>query len=993
MKLNESQELAANHKDGPCLIVAVPGSGKTRLLVERTARLIESGVNPSSILCVTFTNKAATEMRERIYERLGMDEGAKQPFFIGTFHSFCSKVLRGLGDRIGYGTFNIIDDGDQKDLLAQIGRQAGQKISKPECGYIASVVNNWRESLEDEDRLEERMKDDSYVAIALTYLERIKANQLIDFSGLLCEVLRLFDEHPHLLEKMQNRFEYIQVDEVQDTNFAQFSLINRISANHDNVFVVGDLSQCVIEGSMILTPSGDVLASSIKEGDEIIVGVGGGRSSSSCVESVYKKKVNNLPAIKITTHRGKSLITTKEHIYFAGYTPEGKVNYHFVYLMYKKGMGYRIGITRKYGHNPNQWAGCKSRINQEGADKIWLLDAVDNLHQARWKEMYYASKYGLPTCPFKTRNRFFLSQNDIDSLFSSLDTKSPAIKLLYDKAYSISYPHHMPKCMSGNRSRNFNITLCGDARHSSLHRCSIGGSSWQDADAINDMGLSARSSKKGWRYETSVSDMGALYKNYELINTVVDCELIQQARLTEKTLPFMPASQVLRGMSIYSIDQDGNVVDDEVVNVEELEYTGHVIDLDVRRYHNFCANGILVHNSVYGWRGARCQNIVDFIDMHENCKQITLSLNYRSTPEIIAVADQLIRHNSSHMAEEFVTENPSGADVQCHGFQSQFEEAEYIGHQVMHVVNTLGYNPEDIAILYRMNSFSEPIEQVFAKCGISYQIIGGGSFYDRKEIKDCISMLRFLVNPHDGIAFHRICKCMGGIGDVTVGKIENDAISGNSDILQVVDSYAKDGKTKKVREACAKIGSLYRKEWDKVPTADLISDLTNGMDFEDHLQSYCKSDDEKFNERIENVKQLVDSAANSGLDVVKYLENVALVSTADKDSKEGQVSLMTCHAAKGLEFPVVFIIGVEKDILPHRRSVIESPDGLEEERRLCYVGMTRAKEHLMLSYCSYRRHYIGGRGATPVPSGPSMFLVESGLLKKEDVFQESRYSY
>ena len=238
MDLNEYQIEAINHLDGPCFVSSCPGSGKTLVLVERVIKLIDRGINPKNILCITFTNKAAGEMSERICKKLGV---AKPSFFIGTFHALCALLLRKVGTLSGYtANFDILDENDQIDFILQIGRQLAFSIEKGDAYKIAYAINNYRDQLEDISSLEDKLTNDPFISIANKYLERSKQNDLIDFSGLIYETIQLLDNNDDIREKIQSIFKYIMVDETQDTNISQYHLINLLGGKWKNIMVIGD---------------------------------------------------------------------------------------------------------------------------------------------------------------------------------------------------------------------------------------------------------------------------------------------------------------------------------------------------------------------------------------------------------------------------------------------------------------------------------------------------------------------------------------------------------------------------------------------------------------------------------------------------------------------------------------------------------------------------------------------------------------------------------
>ena len=437
------------------------------------------------------------------------------------------------------------------------------------------------------------------------------------------------------------------------------------------------------------------------------------------------------------------------------------------------------------------------------------------------------------------------------------------------------------------------------------------------------------------------------------------------------------------------IIEDNNDIREKLQNifkfilVDETQDTSgsqfFLINLLAAKWKNIMITGD-IDQSIYNWRNARYQNIQDFLRLYKDCEIYYLSKNYRSTPQIIEVSDRLIKHNIDRIKIKFETDNESGERVCCYVMEDQFQEANWIANRIKRLINEGGWDPSDFAVFYRMNKMSEPLERALVSQEIPYEVIGGWNFYNRKESKDCLAMLKFLVNKRDGISFHRLCSLLSGIGDVTVGKIENKMMEKNIDLDQACLEMATETNILKVRENCQNIYNIYKEEYDLNSPASCLKSLINKFNYRKHLMNKFGENGE---ERIENIDQLVDSAALfSGPEdaVQKYLQQISLVTSNDKENKDNKVSLMTLHAAKGLEFPIVFIVGVEEKILPHIKSLnSDSNNNLEEERRLCYVGMTRAKKLLYLTWCRNRQRFGKYNTLIRTNTKPSRFLKESGL--------------
>lgn len=378
--------------------------------------------------------------------------------------------------------------------------------------------------------------------------------------------------------------------------------------------------------------------------------------------------------------------------------------------------------------------------------------------------------------------------------------------------------------------------------------------------------------------------------------------------------------------------------------------------------------------SIYSWRGADFTNILNFERDFPGTLIIKLEQNYRSTGAILEAAHNVITKNVQRSDKRLWTAEPTGAPVQVRGSYDEAEEAygvaSRIGAQTMIGARQYG----DYAVLYRTNAQSYTLERAFLQHRIPYQIIGGVRFYDRKEIKDIIAYLRLLYQPNDRMSFTRIANVpTRGIGATSLEQFLVWQSENDMDIISSLVNVQQTSRlTPRAKTALEKLGILLRslqvKIEEQMPPSDLIELLINRTGYRDFLADGTP----QAEERDANLGSLI-SDAKAFMALPEYLEEVALMSSADTQEDSQKVTLMTVHAAKGLEFPVVFMVGMEEGIFPHSRVYEAGPSELEEERRLCYVGMTRAREELHMSYASSRLQF-GQRSYNP----PSRFLSDMG---------------
>lgn len=379
--------------------------------------------------------------------------------------------------------------------------------------------------------------------------------------------------------------------------------------------------------------------------------------------------------------------------------------------------------------------------------------------------------------------------------------------------------------------------------------------------------------------------------------------------------------------------------------------------------------------SIYGWRGADIRNILDFERDYPNTKVIRLEQNYRSTKNILEAASAVVANNKARKGKWLWTDSGEGDLIHMYEAPDSENEALFIADTVE---NLLQKHPRyRVAVLYRTNFQSRQIEEALRRYGRKYIVVGGFSFYQRAEIKDLLAYLKTAANPDDSISLLRIINTPArGIGKTTVEQIEQYALEKNLSVWAGIRSMLDDRAFgTRADSALAAFQRLIEELHAEVGTKK-INELLRLVIDRTGYQRMLESDPSPETEsRIGNLQELLNAAADSaerGESVTDFLDHAALVSDADQVDNNAQVSLLTIHNAKGLEFPIVFLAGMEEGLFPHSRS-LDSPAQMEEERRLCYVGMTRAEKYLYISWARNRRRWGGGQ---PEPSIPSRFLAE-----------------
>jgi DNA helicase II / ATP-dependent DNA helicase PcrA len=996
--LNDAQRAAVTAPLGPMLVLAGAGSGKTRVLTHRIAWLIQAqGVSPHSILAVTFTNKAAAEMRVRVEQLLGVPGSA---LWLGTFHGLAHRLLRLHWRDAGLAQgFQILDAEDQLRLIKKLFKAN----NLDESGFTPKDLQYFINKHKDEGRRPRELTasaDTTAAQMTRFYAEYEQACAragVIDFAELLLRCYELWRDHPALLEHYRSRFRHVLVDEFQDTNSVQYAWLRLLVGSTGALFVVGDDDQCLAAGTLVTMADGSKRAiESVRAGDQVMSSYGGGDLRSSMVTQCFaRQRAGRLVCLHLRS--GRILKCTPEHTHFAGYLLGEAPQTFFLYLMQKQGVGYRLGTSQVYTRGQAKpMVGFRQRALQEHADAVWIVRAHASANEARFDEMATSLRYGLPTLPFvarrgSSRNGLVHDPDYIGRLFRAVDTTDAALHLLEDVGLDVDRPHHVPRSRNSSR-RNIVITLCADRRgRHPMHRISIVGNSAADRAVLEALSLRMRPAKNGRassRYETVYADFGELMALARCIRDRLDGRYLLQGHMLERSLPFVTAAAIRPGMVMASEAGGFDIVE----RIEHEECEVQVFDLNIERTHNFIADGVITHNSIYRWRGARVENLQRFRSDFPQAGLYRLEQNYRSTGAILEAANALIGYNSGRLGKSLWTHGGRGEAVKLYAAFNERDEADFVVTRILEWVQR-GGKRSDAAILYRSNAQSRAFEEALIVARVPYRVYGGLRFFERAEIKDALAYLRLMVNRDDDASFERIVNLpTRGIGAKALDAIREAARSGGVSLWQAATTAAADGSAG--RATAAILGFLQLIEQlaraaAALPLHEQVDHVIQGSGLVEHYQ---KDRADRGEARVENLAELVSAARDYAPEgevppLQSFLAHAVLESgEAQGDAFEDCVQMMTLHSAKGLEFPLVFLCGLEEGLFPHQRTHIDL-EGLEEERRLCYVGMTRAMKQLYFTYAEQRRlHGIDSFNS------PSRFIREIPAALLEEVRPRIRLS-
>jgi DNA helicase-2/ATP-dependent DNA helicase PcrA len=590
----------------------------------------------------------------------------------------------------------------------------------------------------------------------------------------------------------------------------------------------------------------------------------------------------------------------------------------------------------------------------------------------------------------------------ISRLYREVDTTAGAKRLLADRGLAAEEPHHVPISRDSKR-RNIVVTLCGDRRGSRpAHRIAVMGNDEAGRSSLAKAGMKVRPAKRGsgsWRFETVRADFGEAMKLAQMAADALGGRIIQRANLHGKSLPFVRAAAVRPGMAM--VDGDGRI--DIVKSVRRFAGRKRpVFDLDVYPTHNFIANGIVTHNSIYRFRGADVGNMNEFLRDFGVREVVKLEQNYRSQGAILDAANAVIAQNKARLGKNLWTAEGRGEPLRIFAAANDEEEARFIVDEVK-ALQREGTALSSMALLYRSNAQSRILEHSLFRAGVPYKVYGGLRFFERQEVKHALAYLRLAANADDDTAFSRVVNFPPrGVGARSVEQLQEAAQAGLGSLAKAARAGAVAGRGGTAIAGFMRIVERLRAASETLLLPELMEEALAASGLKDHYAAERDGQD-----RVENLNELVNAATlfaeefEIGVEPAGEAQEdvapvpgthqqqvlAAFLSHASLEAGEHEAAagvdalqLMTVHSAKGLEFDAVFLGGLEEGLFPHDNSLNED-GGIEEERRLMYVAITRARKRLYLSYAGSRmlhgqpRYGIVSRFVEEIPAELCKWIV------------------
>ena len=965
--------------DDSMLILSGAGSGKTTALILKVIRDLIAGetmksvqvgdsyyMTPANILICTFLRTGAEELQKSFGDwcaKLGVMGIDKENIKFRTIHSEVLDALKGMGMDV-----KILEDGSSymRQVMQSYGIRSvlstGGSVTADEVSDMMLITNYARNRMDNRKYEHSLMADYGLDTMTLdivlnTYAQHRKASGKMDFEDMQEILLDGLQKYERVREYIASRYDYIYVDEFQDTSQLQYEILKYYFDSAERVLCIGDDDQCIVKGSKVKTLNGIKNIEDVVVGDKVLAGIGHGKSGYGVVEKVRSREISeNVYSVKLKS--GKELKATGNHIGFA------RIDYqncdkHFVYLMHKRGVGYRIGITSGVLSRKNSKKkenGLQIRLNQEKADESWLLCSCNSVDEARYWESYYSCKYGLPQIVFNVygHNDYHpnFSNDKIVELHKMLNTEEKGEQLLSDMGMYKQYPFRV--ISQGLKRNKIELTMFGSSDSNSLSHYSELTTSSSNSEYVDIVSkylsvYKKRTLSNGVSYYNGRYASPYLDKEFKYLRAIKeDCDFngivldsVIYSKFTDEKYSFIPFSHLLPGMSMPVVLDSGEVIEDEIVDVAVENYSGSVYDIDVAGLRNYAVNDILVKNCIYSWRGSDIDIIGTRFEADYKPVVKNLSVNYRCAAKILAPVIPSIEKNKKRH-EKKLRAARSGGTVDIYIDEDVNKLIEEVNKDI-----DRGYST---AILARTNN-DLLVPAILLELNSKHN--GGGLF----SLSKAISLTS------------RIPKQVFGVMDLLLKRYNSD-----------FEGYLKLFLPKWAHHEATTVANILamnkRLDLFTIDKQDLVHSVPTLADFVQKLEVA------KSNNLVEGylflLKLLVAQVyvsktvyAQRAKDFVFFIQKIieeheevkdmnleelhtlftetlpAKFSKRINSKQKSFIKLTTVHEAKGKEWDSVYIWNDFDGCFPNCVGGRElSEDEFEEERRVHYIAWTRARKKL-----------------------------------------------
>jgi DNA helicase-2/ATP-dependent DNA helicase PcrA len=1000
--LTTAQRAIVQHREGPLLAGAVAGSGKSSCMVERVAHLVQHGVLLSRICIVAFNVSAAEDLNRKLKKRLkgvpGVDLSAHPA---RTLHSLALMVFKSDDENEATRVGNV------EPFWTKAIREAHAALGITDADvdlvkeFSSKVRNDYLPSPDFVGDFDIRKLHSDLVAAADATIESKKAPKLslaqllevfckadrarragrvtgtdgfafATFDDILWEAARIMEHNAGLRDVWQRRYDHVIVDEAQDLCEAQWQLIELIAAGHRNLVVVGDVAQCVAAGTLVSTPTDARRIEDLASGD-VILAFRNGHNRPQRVDKSWSTGLRR--CVTINTKSGHRLTMSVDHRLWTTTPDIRRPGEMLVYMMYRSGFGFRIGITnRAMNSAQNQWG---NRLNSEGAERLWIVAYGQDREDALFRETSLSLTYAIPTALFNAAHRG-LNQERVDAIFAAFGENGR--RLLADLDLSFDYPHWMSGSTSGLRtakivSRSTRRVVRVTSHGPKGTGVRLEWSGGREVD-IKGLGVNIRPAKKGGnvilklfashRAATAFAAQLAERAGASVIDVLSCSDALTSAGLhggsaKTRNLRLCTAGSLYVGMAVPVQTNEGYRIE-EIVDLERV--TAECFDLSVNDAETFYGNGILTHNCLYSFRGARPEHVISFADRWGSTA-IYMEENFRSGGDILACGNRVLdaMDGDSKLPMHLKPTRGVPGFVGRMVSDTPITEASALALACA-AQKQRGREWRDMAILIRLNAQSKDIELEFFRKKVPLRMISGTSFFSLKEAKTMLGYFRLILGKANEddlyIAITSPGRYLGKAFVESVARVDN-SVGDWVERIPRCDAYA--GRAADTARQFVEQIKEWRSSMLRGATPSQL--LTRIIEQTQYTQWHVKEQAEgnesstfvdtmarirSFTEEFESVESMLTM-----VDEMRAQQRAAAQS-------RNAVAVITVHACKGLEWPVTFIPGLTSQHWP-------VPWGTEREELRCfYVAVTRARDECWIST------YARSGNVDDKPIGPSSYL-------------------